>query len=193
MALPTQWARVAFNFKGPEGNWENILYYVLNGAFPSNWNIATAAAALDTKFSTKWTALMNVQCAYEGVDLRVNNAGIVSNVSTFPEVFGSGGGSPIPDEVAAVVRLQTATPGKPGRGRLYLSGLDGDGFVNGRFTPSFHTTLQTLATEIQTHMIDQTVDWHAAVFSRSTDSMHDIVTTSVPLTTATQRRRRARR
>jgi hypothetical protein len=193
MALPTQWARVAFNFVSNEKPWQNIIYYTLNGAFPSNWNIATAAAALDAKFETKWRAIMNGQCEYAGVDLRVNNAGIVSTVSTFLSGSGSGSGQPIPDEVAAVVRLQTDQPGKSGRGRLFLSGLDGDGFLDGHFTPTFHTTLQTLGTEIQTHMTDQTIDWHAGVFSRHTASIHDILTTAVPVTTATQRRRRARR
>lgn len=193
MPLPTQWARVAFNFYGPEKNWQNILYYTLNGAFPSNWNIATAAAALDTKFQTKLLAILNTQNFYNGVDLRVNNAGKVSSVSTFPAAAGVGLNNEVPDEVCAVVRLQSDQPGKSGRGRLFLSGMDSGFFDTGRITPTAHGFIQAFATEVQTHMTDQTIDWHAGVYSRALDALHDIVTTSVPVTVATQRRRRNRR
>lgn len=193
MPLPTQWARVAFNFYGQEKQWQNILFFTLNGAFSGSWNIATAAAALDTKFRPKIVPWLNVECVYNGVDLRVSNVGLVTSVSTFPNVSGTALGDPTPDEVAAVVRLQTDQPGKSGRGRMYLSGMGSSFFDNGRITPAAHTVFQNFATEVQTHMADQGVDWHAGVYSRHNDALHDILTTSVPVTVATQRRRRLRR
>jgi len=191
MALPSQYARVAFNFQDTSGRvWQNIYWYELGGVFPSNYNISTAAAAVDSHIHTPLLATISSDVGYVGLDLRINNAGVTTDQSTYPALVGTAGTGPIPNEVAAVVHWQTFTPGKSGRGRSFLTGFPAAFVGGGRLVSSAVTVFNAFASQLLTAFTDQGISWGLRLYSRKLNQLIPISSYVTDELVGTQRRRR---
>src|SRR5215471_1042015 len=108
----------------------NLAANVLHGSVAAGF---TPTPAIATQVATQWVALMNSSgltaemapsTAFGIVvlrDVRVVNQPFI--VSTAASVNGTGTGTALPNEVAAVITLRTALTGQANRGRVYIPGF----------------------------------------------------------------------
>ncbi len=194
MAKPSQYAHVVLNCQDSGGVFcKNILWYELVGVFGGGYNIATAANALQAHFQTELLNLLSSDVAFVGLDVRINNAGVSSDVSTYPGLTGNGAAGPVPNEVAAIVHWQTSTPGGSGRGRTYFTLFEADWVAGGRMKTAALTVLNALATKINASFTDQGISWQFRVYSRLLDAMIPVTSFVSDQLVGTQRRRRPTR
>lgn len=194
MALPNAYARVAWNSQDSGGKaWENIWYYELGGTFGPTYNIATAAGAVQAHAQTEYLNCLSADNSFLGIDLRLNNNGVVSDNSTFPGVSGSAATGSAPNEVAAVIHWQTATAGKSGRGRSFMAGMPGAFILGGRLTGPALTAYNALASKLLTAFTDQGITWGLRLLSRKLNVMIPTASFVTDILVGTQRKRRPRR
>lgn len=194
MALPNQYARIALNFASADYKiWENIFFYELVGAFPTSFDINAAAASYQALIATPLLATMSADTVYLGLDLRVNNFGVSGDAATNPNFNGSVSATSSPNEVAAIVHLQTATAGGSGRGRSYQSAPALTFITGGRLTSAAITAYNALFAVIQANHTIQTQSWQSRLYSRKTNNMIPITSYTTRALLGTQRRRRPRR
>lgn len=196
MALPAQYARVAFNGSIADVRWQNIAWFDISGSFSSSFDIQAAAASVDTDFEAAFRSCMGVDAFYNGVDLRVNNAGVTDDASTLLSAAGTGVNNSAPPEVSAIIQLRTVTPGKPGRGRIYLGGIDNASTNGGKIDPVFVAVYNILAAKFKTSLAVQGQVWNPCILSRAVAGgplLLPIVNTVLDSVLGTQRRRRPKR
>lgn len=131
----------------------NVLGGIVAGGFNSTQAIANAlgTAILGHFTSSGLAALMATTTSLDGVGLRdIRVANQVEFISTAAAVSGTGGGNPLPNEVAAAITLRTALAGKSFRGRTYFSGaVVGETTSAGRIAAAFNTALEAFMTNVQ--------------------------------------------
>lgn len=194
MSLPTQYARIVLNY-----NWQasktaqNIFWYEMLGAFPSNYDIAAAASSFESSINAHLLSWLSSDVVYSGLDMRLNNNGVIADASTYPSASGTGAAGTIPNEVAAVVHWQTAQPGRSGSGRTFWTYFEADWAAGGRLSSSGRTALSALATNMNTPFTNQGITWQMRLLSRKLDSMFPIASFVIDEVLGTQRRRRPNR
>jgi hypothetical protein len=86
-------------------------------------------------------------------------------VGTGGLLAGTGGGDPLPAQLAAVVTLRTALAGKSFRGRVYISGAnEAENDAAGHIVAAFNTAIALFITGVQTDMATEGIT--LAVLSR---------------------------
>jgi len=191
MALPTQYARVAWNFADTAGvRVQNIFWYELGGSFGGTYDINAAAGALQGHFATQLLAILSSDAVFNGIDVRINNNGVTSDASTYPATSGGAANGAVPNEVAAIVHWQTAQPGGSGRGRSYLTLFPAAYVAGGRLTTTANTNISALATQLKTSFTDQGISWQLRMYSRLLSTMYPISSFVTDILVGTQRRRR---
>jgi len=181
----------------------NVLGGQVGGGYVNSQTHADdlAAAVIADYASSGLRALHSVTTYLRGVgirDLREPNQVEYSN--TAGEVPGTGGGDPLPNQLAAVVTLRTALAGKSYRGRVYISGADeNQNSSTGSIDAAYNTAITDFITAVSADMTGEGIT--LAVLSRPrTSPPFDIawggaVTPVTSITTRdvkwdTQRRRR---
>jgi len=191
MPLPLQYARVVLFCSDNSGIFnENVLWYELVGTFGGGYDIAAAANALYTHIRTQWLATLSTNVFSNGIDVRINNAGVSSDASVYPADAGTATGDQVPNEVAAVVHWQTANPGGSGRGRSYFTLFPAAFCAGGRLTTAARTAYNALATQIKLPLVDQRISWQLRLNSRTTNQLVPIASFVTDILVGTQRRRR---
>lgn len=134
----------------------NVLAGIVAGGFVSSQAIANTlgAAILGHFTSSGLAALMATTTSLDGVGLRdIRVANQPEFQSTAAAVPGTGGGNPLPNEVAAAITLRTALAGKSFRGRTYFSGaIVTQTSAAGRIVAGFNTALEAFMTNVQGDM-----------------------------------------
>ncbi len=194
MALPAQYAKITLWFAdGGDKVWSNTFWYTIVGPFSPTFDIAAAATSFQSNINTDLLSVLSSDSGYLGLDLRINNNGVSGDSSTFPAAVGTGAAGGIPNEVAAVVHLQTATSGKSGRGRSFWAGFPAADVAGGRVQSAYNTLLSALFTKLMTPITIQGQTWNMCLYSRLLASLLPIASFVVDALVGTQRRRRPRR
>jgi len=111
--------------------------------------------ALEPILSTPIKPLMSAQAEFRGIDLRVllpTPSTVVFNNSDAG--FGTVAGEDLPKQVAGVLSLRTDTPGRSGRGRMYVSfPSEIDSESPGRPIAGYVIRLTTLGVSIKAPLI----------------------------------------
>jgi hypothetical protein len=194
MPLPSTRAIVKLNFFDGSGKvWQNILHYTISGSFSGGFDIAAAATAIEAFLTPTLLPTISADVLYLGLDLQINNGGIINDAATFPASAGTGLAGSSPNEVAAIVHWGTATPGRSGEGRLYLAGMPTTFIQGGRVTTAANTVYGNFATKLKTAIVDQGVSYALGVLSRKLDTISPVASFVVDSLVGTQRRRRPKR
>lgn len=137
----------------------NVLGGSVGGGFANSQAIADA---LDTAVkghltSSGLAALLATTTSLISVGIRdIRAANEVEFVGTAAAVAGTGGGNPLPNEVAATYTLRTANAGKSFRGRVYLGGfIVGENTAAGQITAGLNATAVSFLQSVQTDMAAQ--------------------------------------
>lgn len=191
MALPTQYARLVINTLDLSAKTiQNIFWYELIGAFPSNYDANAAAVAVEGAWHTQLLNWMSADALYLGVDVRINNNGVTTDASTFRQDSGSAAAGVIPNEVAAIVHWQTAQPGGSGRGRSFFTLCPAAFSQGGRLSSSGNAILVLLAAALNGPIVNQGISWQLRLYSRTRNEMFPMASHVVDAVFGTQRRRR---
>jgi hypothetical protein len=191
MALPSQYARVVLNFVDQDFKiWQNIFWFELGGTFGPTFDINAAAIALELNISTQLLNCLSQDVTYLGLDLRINNNGVTSDASTQPAANGNIVAGVIPNEVAAIVHWQTATPGGSGRGRTFFTGFPANDVAGGRVNPTLNNLLGLFAAKILTAFVNQGITYGLRLLSRKLDTMIPVASFVIDSLVGTQRKRR---
>lgn len=191
MALPSQYARVVLNFADADYKiWQNVFWFELGGTFPSNYDVAAAANAVETHILTQLLAALSSDAIYLGLDLRINNGGVSSDAATQSNSAGTGPAGNIPNEVATIVHWQTAQPGGSGRGRTFFTGFAAAEVAGGRVSSAFNSIMGTLAAKILLSFSDQGITWGLRLLSKRLSTMYPIASYVIDSLVGTQRKRR---
>lgn len=193
MSLPAQRAKVLLWFAIGRKEWSNVLNYQITGAFSGSFDIQAAAASVDTYFKANYLTAMGLDCLWLGPDIQVNNNGVISDASVYANDNGGGAGNALPNEVSAIVRLQSAHGGATGRGRQYISGVDTSFISDGFIIPSGLVALNAIATKIKGSLSIQGQTWVPSIYSRTDVAFYAIQSAIAEINVGTQRRRRPRR
>jgi len=188
-------ARVESFFVGKGKTFSNIWWFTTLSAFPGSWDLANFAAQAD--FACGGTAInsMDATITQLGSNVLVHNAGLARSIDTYTSSSGgiSGTGHPLPEEVAVVVTRITTTPGKSGRGRLYFSGINSDHVDENRLSTAGRSNWVAMAATFKNPIVNQTMTWSPANYSRLTSAFHAAVDFIVEPVFGTRRDRRSRR
>jgi hypothetical protein len=127
----------------------NVLYGQYGAGFTPSSAIATAIHQALTS-GPQWpavAALLATTVSLTGVSLRDHNAADQPYfTSTSPAAAGTATGTALPDEVAAVISLQTTKTGPRYRGRMYIPGFtSADAAAGGVMSPNVKTALEAWA------------------------------------------------
>lgn len=188
-------ARVETYFKREDKTWSNIFWFTTISAFPANWDIAAAAAAFEFQLSGFIINEMDGGCFDLGCNFMVHNAGLARSIDVYKNSAGgiSTAQPCLPDEVAVVVSRLTTTPGKSGRGRLYFSGLNSIHVEENRLSATGVTAWTSVAAQLKLPLVNQTMTWSPANYSRTTNQFHAAVDFIVEPVLGSRRDRRPRR
>jgi hypothetical protein len=186
--------RIELFFKGGDKVWSNILWYTTVAAFPGNWDIAASAAAWEAGITPAFADCMANTNNYIGLNYLVHNAGLARSIDTYTVTQGTqSAGTAVPDDVACVVSRLTTTPGKSGRGRLYVSGLPSTFITENRLNATGFGSFTALVGLLKGPFTNQTMLWSPANFSKKTVAFHAATDFITEPLLGTQRRRKARR
>jgi hypothetical protein len=193
--LGVNFARIEAFFHGNSKTFSNIWWYTTLSAFPGSWDIATAAAAFETATGAAAITGMDQTINYIGCNFLVHNAGLARSINTYQSIAGSisGTGVPVPDDVALVVTRYTSTPGPSGRGRLYFAGLNSGHVDENRVSTAGHTVWAAICTQFKAAVVDQTMTWSPANWSRHTTAFHAATDFVIAPVLGTRRDRKPRR
>jgi hypothetical protein len=169
-------------------------YSVTAGTFdPSNDGV-TAGAAFITLISNAHVAVLSVEWNLRGVNVELSDGALAIGTPVYSANPGVVSGPPIPGDVAAIVRKETTTPGKVGRGRWYFAGVP-QAFNDGSYlTGGGYAAYQTFAVKLKTALnftgVLGAVTLSPAHFSRKTRLLYPIHNDPVVSLLGTKRKRR---
>lgn len=184
------WARVEMYFTGEEKTWSMVFWYTGAGAFPSNYNQATAGNAFYAQLVSSLLPLLNQVVMTRGVYVIINNGAGSYGVKVYNTDAGTGSNSALPEDVAAVVQRISDTPGPSGRGRIYVSGVDNGLAVSSYLTPAGITAFNAWGVDVKAAVVDQGITWSPAVYSEKLNMLHAMSAVNTIALLGTIRRRR---
>lgn len=185
------WARLEMYYVGLEKQWSNVYWYTGAGTFPSNYNQVNAAQQMVGTLNGNLLNALATTTVSKGGYLIVNNGTGSYGVKYYNNSAGQDSTNSLPEDVAAVVQRISDTPGKSGRGRIYISGMSTD-MANGSYTSQAgQTILVAYAANVYAAVTDQGITWSPAVFSEKTSSLHALSAVNPIALLGTIRRRRA--
>jgi len=134
----------------------NVLGGIVAGGYI---NDQTHANALDAAIKGHYTT-SGLKALHAGTSVLlaagirdVRAANQVEYVGTNASVAGTGGGDPLPNQVAAVVTLRTGSAGKSFRGRTYIGGAnEAQNDAAGRIVAAYNTACVAFVTGVQSDM-----------------------------------------
>lgn len=181
-------------FKGADKVWSNVLWFTTLSAFPGSFNLSTFALYAESQLASFFCDCMVSTVNYIGMNCLVHNAGLARSIDTYTVTPGTQtGGTGVPDDVAFVVSRLTATAGKSGRGRIYVSGVPSTFITENRLNSSSTATVAALATQLKAPIINQLMTWSPANYSHLLSAFHAATDFVPEPLLGTQRRRKARR
>ena len=146
--------RLNWSFNGVLGF--NVLGGSVGGGYTNSQAHANAlgTAVLGRYTSSGLKALQATTTSLLGVGIRdVQTANQVEYVSVAAAVPGTGGGAPLPNELAAAITLRTSLAGKSFRGRAYFSGAQAaESDAAGKIVAAYNTALVAFLTGVQADM-----------------------------------------
>lgn len=146
--------RLFWTFNGISGL--NVLGGMVGGGYTNSQTHANTAGAaiLDDFTDSGLAALMADTTSLLGVGIRdVREANQVEYISTAASVPGTGGATPLPNSLAAVVTLRTALAGKRYRGRVYFSGAnEAQNDASGHIASAFNAALVGFMEAVQSNL-----------------------------------------
>lgn len=102
-----------------------------------------------------------------------------------------GGSSGLPSVLSVILSFRTGTPGKTGRGRVYISGLKADAFADNVLTPDYLNLWTTIANSLDERWaFGGTFPWRLGIAPRSDPTAFKNVTLITPRAVFGVQRRR---
>jgi hypothetical protein len=179
-------------FSGAQKNWSNIFWWTGAGSFPSNFDQDALAGAVQAALGPPMAQALSANFNLIGTYCVVNNGAGSFGVKHYAVIPGvDSAADPLPEDVAVVVQRISDTPGKSGRGRLYISGWTG-GSANGSYLNDQGQTYgMNITTVLKAPIVNQGITWSPAVHSQKTNTLHAMVNALAVALLGTSRRRRA--
>lgn len=186
------WCRADFMYGGNDQIWSNSFWYTGTGSFGSTWSATTFATAVYSHLKSALAAVMSDTNSLLGVYNLVSNGTNTIGTDLYNVTTGAVTGDALPLEVAVVVQRISDQPGKSGRGRVYLMGLD-ESMVSGNYIdPTKLSLFVAIANAMKSAVVDQSITWSPAVYTRKLNALHAIASTNVVSLCATHRATRPR-
>lgn len=183
--------RATAYFSGDQKEWSNVFWYTVTaGTFSGPYDYTGNAANYLIDIATAYTPFLSSSVKLRGCSVEVSDGTLAVSGEAFAINPGLGGVDPLPYDVAAVVSKITTQPGRSGRGRFYVAGLD-DTLAQGSYlTPTGATDLNTWSVLMLAPYVFGGITFQLAHFSKSLRVLYPIQQLQVVALLGTQRRRR---
>lgn len=142
--------------------WSNV-FHALKDSFVDQ-DMLDVMEDMDAWIGANWLSQISQDVSYTGItgyDIRTIGGSVVTEASSAGP--GTAVGDALPIHTACVVTLRTATRGRSGRGRVYVSGFFDDYLADGVFTASAISDAGDYVTGLQTQMTNN--NWTLCVRS----------------------------
>lgn len=187
------WVRIIVHLSNNERPWQNDLWFKIQGAIPSGFNIATFTAALDTDYSSAWTDCLSAVCTYDGIDVYLNNGTYTVSGETPGGAAGAVSGTMLPTEDAAIVTLSAGIGTREGVGRVFIGGVPETYVTESKLSSAGVAAYSALAGFLKSTATYGGVTIVPAVWSRKANAIEAIVFTVLRPILGHRRKRRPRR
>jgi hypothetical protein len=188
------WVLAVFFGTGDEKQWSNDMWYNLTGTpIDGSTDLVAIATAIYSGLTTTWAAAITTSEKILGVSLEMGDGtGNVWSTVFYSTTDGTGISSPMPEDVAVVVRKKTAIGTASGKGRWYFYGA-GQGDVSGSYlAPAGVTDWQAFAVALKATVTAGAYTLKPSHFSKKTNLFTEILDTPVVGLLGTRRRRRGK-
>jgi len=143
------WVRTQLYFQGALKQFQNDIWWYMSEGPPESPDFSAALAAVDSLIETNLCPLMNETCEYLGTNFYLNNASYTQSVRSYSATPGTASGNPLPDEVSAIVTLNSEVGTREGVGRIFVGGLDNTQASASRMNSDGFAALNTFATALK--------------------------------------------
>lgn len=187
----TAWVRFAMYGQGDIKEFSNDFWYsVSSGTITETTMFQVISDAFYNALILPWKTALSSATTIRGCFSEFSDGTNVWTTNTYQNNSGSGLADPWPEDVALVVRKQTADGTPSGKGRWYFTG-GGQVDVTGSYlNASGQADWQAFAIELKAPIIAGGVTLSPAHFSRKTGLLYPILQTPVIALMGTRRRRR---
>lgn len=186
------WARSIVYGRLDQKEWSNDFWYLIDSAPLPFWSHSTAAAANFAVTANLMAAVMPMAATILGVQLYVHYAGGTVGTPYYDTINGAISGGYLPEELAVIVRKQTATVTPDGKGRWYFTCIP-QSYVTGSYlNDAGITAYGGLGLQLWPQYSDQGITYTPANFSPTTGLLYPLVACEAVSLLGTRRRRRFR-
>lgn len=187
----TQWARIVVYGTADVKEFSNDFWYSISaGSLVPPYAYATALLAIYTELTTPWILALSNTITLRGAYGEFNDGAGTATTNIYVSQLGVLSPEPVPEDVAVVVRKQTANLTPSGKGRWYFAGTPNTGVIGSYLTGGQLTLWQALAVAAKTAVTSGGVTFAPAHFSRKTRLLYPITDDPVVALLGTRRRRR---
>lgn len=173
--------------------WATEYWYAsAGGSPPPSFDPGTLASDFFAIMSTPVAGSMYSGFALQGCSVEVNFGTGTFGAKYYSTLAGSISGTPLPEDVCAVVRRNSAHGGRSYTGVNRYSALADSEAVGSYLSSSGMTAMQSIATATLTHLISQTITYIPQIYSRKLNLLTPVVGMEVIKLLGTVRRRRPR-
>jgi len=190
---PGPWLRAEYFFSGEEKEWSSILWFIPSAAIPlATIDFNNLGVELELHLMTTFELMLANTVAMRGIYMIANDGTSSLGFDFYNPHFGVNTNPVMPEDVAMVVQLITATPGPSGRGRVYLSGLAKD-MTNGSYLSATGDSIgDGLAAALKGNVAIGGDHYTPAVASPTTSAIHPVIITNAVKLLGTNRKRKTR-
>jgi len=135
LVIPPRFGQVTFMFRGP--NTESSDSVITLGVRQANQalNFDPTPQEMVDRFASVYSAFHQdravSQWVFEGVKMKYNDDGTMRDFEKLVEVPGGSAATPLPSNIAALVKKTTTVAGRIGKGRFFVPGILTADVVNG--------------------------------------------------------------
>lgn len=191
MPYPTgPWVRVVTYYSNLEKEWQNVNWFRVTGVADPAFNILTFASAYYNHFKGAMNTILAGNCVQRGITLYYNNAAYTATGNVPDTLNGDGTTNQCPNEVAAVVRLQSDQGGPHGRGRMFVGGVDEANTTGSTLSPAAMTNYTAFMTAFKGPFTNQGLTIELRLFSRFAGELLALAYTQVDQVLGHRRKRR---
>jgi len=186
-----QWARFVVYGLGDMKEFSNDFWFSISaGSLAPPFNYNACLLAWYNSITTPWAAILTPGTTLRGAYGEFNDGTGTNTTNVYSNVSGTLSGTPMPEDVAAIVRKETANLTKSGKGRWFFSMLNQLLTVGSYLDSTGITNMDALAVGCKTATTYGGATLSPAHFSRKTGLLYPLTDTPVVGLLGTKRRRR---
>lgn len=194
MARPTaSWLFAEMFFQSDGKEWSTEFWFSSPpAAIPTGFDANELAATVQGQFEPAFIPMLFTGVQILGTRIECNFGTGTIGGETHSNTPGTNTNTPIPYEVATVVRKATALGGRSHAGRWRISGLTNDQVQGSYLSTVGQAFYAALVANMTISLVDQGITWTPCVYSRKLNVLTAITSAVADLLLGTARRRRNR-